>query len=300
MELKHLRCFVAVGEHLHFGRAAESLRMAQPALSAQIKALEQEVGTQLFFRTTRKVSLTATGRVFLDEARSTLERADLALFRVRQADGDHIEWLRIGGVDSATAGLLPPVIREFRGRVPDADLRVSELLTARAIDELANHRLDLAFVRLPSRDPLLKSRRLLREPCVVIVPAEHHLARKRFVTRAELANEPLVLPPRAARPIHHDMLKDWFRDGGFTPMIAQEADERHMIVAIVASGLGVSILPAWVAQFRHPDVVFKQIKGEPPVVEVHMVRRASCRSRLAGIFAGIVDEHLSKRRRGGD
>ncbi len=300
MELKHLRCFVAVAEHLHFGRAAESLSMAQPALSAQIKALEQEVGAQLFFRTTRKVSLTTTGRVFLDEARSTLERADLALQRVRQAENDHIEWLRIGGVDSATAGLLPPVIREFRGRVPDADLRVSELLTARAIDELANHRLDLAFVRLPSKDPLLKSRRLLREPCVVIVPAEHHLARKRFVTRAELAGEPLVLPPRAARPIHHDLLREWFRDGGFAPIIAQEADERHMIVAIVASGLGVSILPAWVAQFRHPDVVFKQIKGEPPIVEVHMVRRASCRSRLAGIFVGILDEHLQKRRRGGD
>ena len=293
MELKQLKCFVAVAEVLHFGRAAERLHMAQPALSAQIKALEQEIGASLLFRTTRKVSLTSTGVLFLEEARETLRRAEQALHRVRSVSGDKIPWLRIGGVDTATAGLLPRVIRDFRKQAPHVDLRVSEMLTAPALEAVANHHLDLAFVRLPSNDPLLKSRLLLSEPLVAVLPAEHELARRRAISREDLGREPLVLPPRIARPIHHDLLIDWFRKGGVTPTIAQEVNERHMILAVVAAGLGVSILPRWVAQFKHPDVVFKPIKGGAPQVEVHLVERVSTDSEAAGLFVEILDLRLA-------
>ena len=294
MELKQLRCFVAVAEALHFGRAAERLHMAQPALSAQIKALEEEIGARLLFRTTRKVSLTSTGALFLEEARATLERADEALQRARSSEQDDIPWLRIGGVDTATAGLLPKVIRDFRKKFPTVDLRVGEMLTAPALEALLNHHLDIAFVRVAPVDPLLTSRHVFSEPLVAILPADHRLAKKRAVTREDLAREALVLPPRSARPIHHDMLRDWFREAGLTPVIAQEANERHMILAVVAAGLGISILPKWVSQFQHPDVVFRPIRENPPEVHVHLVRRTSYRSKIADEFETIIDKHLSR------
>lgn len=294
MELKQLKCFVAVAESLHFGRAAERLHMAQPALSAQIKALEQEIGAHLFFRTTRKVSLTSTGALFLEEARETIQRADEALYRVRTAKADEIPWLRIGGVDTATAGLLPRVIRDFRKAAQHVDLRVTELLTAPALEAVANHHLDLAFVRIAPNDKLLRSRHIISEPLVVAMPIDHRLAKRRWVTREQVAQEPLVLPPRIARPIHHDLLRGWFRDGGFTPVVAQEANERHTILAIVAAGLGVSILPRWVSQFQHPDVVFKPIKGAVPRVDVHFVKRVSLRSDAADLFEEIMDLHLAQ------
>lgn len=294
MELKQLKCFVAVAEALHFGRAAERLNMAQPALSAQIKALEEEIGARLLFRTTRKVSLTSTGALFLEEARRTLERADDALRRARSSHQDDIPWLRIGGVDSATAGLLPKVIRDFRKNFVSVDLRVAEMLTAPALEALLNHHLDIAFVRVAPSDPLLKSRHVFTEPLVAILPADHKLARKRSVSREELAGEGLVLPPRSARPIYFDMLRDWFREGGVSPAIAQEANERHMILSVVAAGLGVSILPKWVSQFQHPDVVFRPIRENPPEVHVHLARRKSYRSTIADEFESIIDKHLAR------
>jgi len=294
MELKQLKSFVAVAEALHFGRAAERLHMAQPALSAQIKALEEEIGARLLFRTTRKVSLTSTGALFLEEARRTLERADEALRRARSSHLDDIPWLRIGGVDTATAGLLPKIIRDFRKRFSSVDLRVVEMLTAPALEALLNHHLDLAFVRVMPSDPLLESRHVFTEPLVAVLPADHELARKRAVTREQLAGEGLVLPPRNARPIHHDMLRDWFREGGFSPAITQEANERHMILAVVAAGLGISILPKWVSQFQHPDVVFRPIRESPPQVEVHLVRRRSYRSTIADEFESMLDMHLAR------
>lgn len=292
MELKQLRCFVAVAETLHFGRAAEKLHMAQPALSAQIKSLEMEIGARLFFRTTRKVSLSTTGLLFLDEARETLERAEKALYRARMAEADNIGWLRIGAVDTATAGLLPGVIRDFRRLAPDVDLRVSELLTAPALEAIASHHLDLAFVRQPSTDNFVGSRLLFREPLMAVVPSGNKLARKRAISREDLASMPLVLPPRIARPIYVDMLRDWFREGGFVPNTLHEANERHTILAIVAAGLGVSILPSWVSQFRHRDVTFRPISGDPLLVSVHLARRRSYSSTAADMFEEIVDRHV--------
>ncbi|MEQ8824230.1 MAG: LysR substrate-binding domain-containing protein [Filomicrobium sp.] len=293
MELKQLRCFVAVSETLHFGRAAERLHMAQPALSAQIKALELEVGSQLFFRTTRKVALSTTGLLFLEEAREILERSEKALQRARLADTDSIGWLRIGAVDTATAGLLPGVIRDFRRIAPEVDLRVSELLTAPALEAIANHHIDLAFVRTASSDRFVTSRLLFREPLMAVVASGNKLARKRAVKREDLAGMPLVLPPRIARPIYHDMLRDWFRDGDLVPSIAHEANERHTILALVAAGLGVSILPSWVSHFRHRDVVFRPI-ADPPLVGVHLARRRALVSPAADMFEEIVDRHVPK------
>ncbi|NIA67972.1 LysR family transcriptional regulator [Pelagibius litoralis] len=273
MELKQLRIFLAVAEELHFGRAAERLHMAQPALSAQVRGLEDELGVRLFLRTTRRVSLTRAGESFLPEARATLAQAEAAAAAARAVAGEGAELLKVGGVDSATAGLLPQVVRRFRRDYPEVEIKVNEMLSAPALHALSNRHLDIAFVRIWPKDSHLKARHVLTEPIVVALPADHRLASRKTVPVAEIAKEPLVIPARSHRPILFDVIHDYFRSRGHEPRILQEANERHVIIAMVAAGLGLSLVPQWVTQFQRDDVVYRPLQDGGPLVEVYVVWR---------------------------
>ena len=265
VELKQMRIFLAVAEELHFGRAAARLHMAQPALSAQVKSLEERLGAPLFARTTRHVALTRAGEAFLPEARGTVQQAEAAMRAARaaaQAGGDLI---KIGGIDSATAGLLPAVIRAFRRAHPAVDVRVTEMLSDPALHALEHRQLDVTFGRVRRRADLFEGRHVLREELVAIVPADHPLAARERLTLADVAAEPLVMPSRANRPILTHVIEGWFEAGGAEPRVVQTANERHMIVAMVAAGLGLAITPAWVRGFGGRDVAYRPLDGAPTV-----------------------------------
>lgn len=286
MQLKQIRLFLAVAEELHFGRAAARLHLAQPALSAQIRGLEDSLGVKLLFRTTRSVSLTRAGEAFLPEARATLAQAEAAMTAARATGGDGADLLKIGGVDSATAGLLPDIIRRFRRKRPQVEIKVTELLSAPALTALGNRSLDLAFVRIPPKEDHLDSRFLFREPIVVALPADHKKARKRKIRAAELAGEPLVIPARSHRPILFDVIHGYLRARGQEPRILQEANERHMIIAMVAAGLGVSLVPQWVTQFRRDDVAYLPLDDGGPQVDVHVAWRKGESMQVVQDFMG--------------
>ena len=260
MELKQLRTFTVVAEELHFGRAAERLHTAQPALSAQVRNLENELGVKLFFRTTRSVSLTRAGEAFLPEARAALAQAQSAVNAARRMADEGSELLKLAGVDSATAGLLPSVVRSFRRDYPDAEIKITEMLSAPALHNLANRQIDIAFSRVEPVESGLCSRLVLREPIVAVLPKGHRLARRKRLGAAHLSDQPLVIPSRSHRPILFDYIHNFFRAKGFEPRILQEANERHMIISMVAAGLGVSLVPAWVVAFARDDVVFRPLK----------------------------------------
>ena len=270
-----MRIFLAVAEELHFGRAAEQLHMAQPALSAQVRSLEERLGVKLFERTTRTVSLTRAGEMFLPEARATIAQAEAAEAVARSIGASGGDLLKIGGVDSATAGLLPEVIRAFRREHSDVEVKVFELLSAPAIHGLANHSLDIAFVRVPPREEFLAHRFVFSEPIIAVLPSDHPAAESPEVSLASMASEPLVIPARSHRPILFDVIQDHFEQAGLSPRILQEANERHMIIAMVAAGLGVSLVPKWVSQFQRSDVVFRPLVGGGPMVDVHVAWRES-------------------------
>ena len=265
MELKQLRIFLAVAEELHFGRAAERLHMAQPALSTQVRSLEERLGVPLFARTTRRVSLTRTGEAFLPEAKATVAQAEAAMRVARQVAGDRSELLKIGGIDSATAGLLPGVIRAFRREHPHVEIRVEEMLSAPALHGLEHRQLDIVFGRLPKRAELFHSRHVLREELVAVLPHDHPLAARETLTIDDLVHEPLVLPSRSHRPILMSVIESWFAAHGHEPRVRQAANERHMIVAMVAAGLGISITPAWLRGFGRADVAYRPLEGAPHV-----------------------------------
>ena len=284
IELKQLRIFIAVAEELHFGHAAERLHMAQPALSAQVRSLESRLGVKLFQRTTRTVSLTRAGDVLLPEARAAVAQAEAAVAAARAVGGTGGDLLKIGGVDSATAGVLPTVVRSFRRGHPRIEVKVFELLSAPALHGLNTHSLDVAFVRMPPKDDFLEHRFVFSEPIVAALPADHPAASASSVPADVIAAEPLVIPARSHRPILFDVIHQYFSDAGLAPRILQEANERHMIVAMVAAGLGLSLVPQWVSQFRRDDVVYKPLEDGGPTVDVHVAWRRDETLEAVGQF----------------
>jgi len=260
VELKQLRCFLAVAEELHFGRAAARLNMLPTALGRQVRLLEEELGTPLLRRTTRQVATTPAGAALAGEARAILEHAAMAARMVRglaQAPGGP---LRIGAIDSAAAGLLPDLLARFRAAHPEIDIRLVEAKSVEILPQLRSGRLDLGFIRPPpAAEPGLAFRWLLQEHPVAALPRRHPLASRRHLRLAELAELPLILPPRRTRPHSHDGVMRLFAGLGLSPRVAQEAEEKQTIVNLVAAGIGIAVLPEWAARMRVPGVVFRPV-----------------------------------------
>ncbi|WP_245328902.1 LysR family transcriptional regulator, partial [Bradyrhizobium centrolobii] len=169
MELHQLRCFVAAAEQLHFGRAAQHLQMLPSALGRQIRLLEEDLGTRLFARTTRAVSLTEDGTTLLRDARAILARVEAVESNLRNRTRTQAaRRLRVGAIDSAAAGLLPPLLRDFRAKHAEVAVQLLEDKTVRLLPKILTGALDLAFVRPPDRpDKRLEFRHLLQETAIV-------------------------------------------------------------------------------------------------------------------------------------
>src|SRR5579885_2215111 len=178
MELRHLRYFVALAEELHFGRAAERLHIAQPALSQQIRRLEEELGVSLLQRTKRRVRLTAPGAAFLEPARSTLAHAHEAARAAQLASRGDTGSLVMGFVTSALYGVFPDIIRVFRERYRDVRLTLHELPIVQQMEWLRNGRIQVSFLRPPVDDHDLHVRTISKESWVVALPESHALAQR--------------------------------------------------------------------------------------------------------------------------
>ena len=200
MELKHLRAFVALAEELHFGRAAQRLCIVQPALSMQIKALEEELDVRLLERDRHKVALTETGRLFLPEARATLHQAMRAEQTARLSARGEIGTLRIAFVSSVLPKLLPTLIRSMHARYPLITLELKDLPTPDQIAALHNNQLDFGLVRLPVTGAGLETRLVLEESFVVALPDDHPACRATLSTRPICAAVRLSCSRGAMRP----------------------------------------------------------------------------------------------------
>jgi DNA-binding transcriptional LysR family regulator len=262
MELRQLRCFVAVAEQLHFGRAAQALQMLPSALGRQIRLLEEDLGVRLFARTTRAVALNEDGASLLREARAILSRVETVETSLRsRARSLGAPRLRIGAIDSAAAGLLPRLLRDFRSKHPEVKVQLFEEKTIQLLPKILSGSLDLALVRPPGRaDRRIEFRPLLKETAVVALPRTHALARRRFVALSDIAREPLIVPDRRSRPHSHDLTINLFEEAGLNPRIVQTADEKQTIVNLVAARLGLAIVPRWTSRMAISGVRFLPLK----------------------------------------
>jgi DNA-binding transcriptional LysR family regulator len=304
MELHQLRCFVAAAEELHFGKAAQRLQMLPSALGRHIKLLEEDLATPLFARTTRAVSLTDHGTALLRDARAILSRVEAVQdsFRTRSRAKPERR-LRIGAIDSAAAGLLPPLLHDFRAQHPEIAVQLLEEKTIRLLPKILSGALDLAFVRPPERgDKRLAFRALLSETAVVALPQRHALANRAFISLPEIADQPLIVPDRRSRPHSHDLTMKLFEQAGLSPRVAQIADEKQTIVNLVAARLGVAIVPRWTSRIAIAGVRFVPLElkrgstvGRLPLAAAWL--RGS-RDSVRDAMLAILDDRLRSYARG--
>lgn len=286
MELRHLRYFVAVAEELHFGRAAERLGLAQPPLSQQIKALERETGVTLFYRTKRRVELTAAGEIFLDESRKILARADHAVLAARRAARGEIGKLVVGFVSSAVYGKVTSIFRIMQVEYPDVSLLLQDLSSVEQVEAMKAFWLDVGLVRHPveTGDSLI-TRVIWREPLVVVLPKNHRLARRKRIATKELAEESFLL---VDAPGFHDQLVRICALAGFSPRIVQQARSTPTIVNLVAGDMGISIVPASLRNLHRQGVTYRSIEPPVPTIELAVMWRKNDRSPALNSFLQIV------------
>jgi DNA-binding transcriptional LysR family regulator len=268
MDLHQLRCFVAVAEELHFGKAANRLQMLPSALGRYVRLLEEEIGTRLLARTTRSVTLTEEGAIFLDEARALLRQAESLTTRFQSRGRTRATTLRVGAIDSAAAGLVPPVLHDYRERRPDVAVQLVENKTIRLLPRLLSGSLDLAFVRPPEApDKALEFLFLFYETAMVAVPQHHPLAARDCLAIEDLADQPMIIPERRSRPHSHDLTMQLFTDAGLQARIAFFAEEKYTIVNLVAAEVGVAIVPRWTSRMPVAGVRYIPLSDATRVAE---------------------------------
>jgi DNA-binding transcriptional LysR family regulator len=259
MELRQLRYFVAVAEEGHFGRAAQRLHMSQPPLSMQIKGLEAELGVELLNRSTRQVRLTDAGHVFLEKARAILGAVKEAQDAARGAEHGTQGQLRVGFISSATLSLLPPSIRLFRERFGGVELELKELTSAQQVDALYADEIEVGLVRLPIRAPGIRFEPVLEERLVVALPSGHVLEKLDRVSLEAIADLPLIFFTRQLIPGFHAQIVELFQRVGAFPKVAQHAVHLQTIVGLVASGIGIAILPSSAERISREGVVYRAL-----------------------------------------
>lgn len=285
IELRHLRYFAAVAEELHFGRAAERLKISQPPLSMQIRDLEAMIGCQLLHRTQRKVSLTKAGEVFLIEAKQILHRVENAALLAGRAARGELGNLSVGFVSIANYSVLPPLLREFRTRAPQVQLSLVESTTDRLINDLLDGRIDVGFVLAPVEVDLLEYKPLHREALLAAFPANHPLAQSRGMVKiAALADSAFVLFPRPLAPRLHDDIVMYCRNAGFSPNVSQEAVQMQTIVSLISAGLGIGLIPASLEHLKRTGVVYKKLQERSPITEVGLAWRKDNASATLALF----------------
>jgi DNA-binding transcriptional LysR family regulator len=245
MELRHLRYFIGVAEEENVSRAALKLHVSQPALSRQIRDLEEELGFPLLERSAKSVRLTEAGRAFLTEARAVLQRAEDAVKAARAiATGGRGE-LHVGYAPSLTARILPPTLRAFQAEFPNVRVKLHDFSTEEMLAGLREGKLQIAFVvRLtPVLLRGLRFEELARDSICLAVAPKHPLAGRRTVTLAEVAREPLITYRREDYPDAHENLAAMFAAIKSKPRIAEEHDSVSSLIAAVESGAGVAVAP---------------------------------------------------------
>ena len=284
MELKHLKSFIAVAEHLSFVHAAAQLHLSQPALSSQIQKLEEELKVRLLFRNRRTVRLTDAGSIFLEEARATLERAEQAAERARKAAHGELGRLRIGFVSSAALEIVPAIVVAFRKQFPEVSLDLQNVRTVSQVEGLLEKTIDIGFLRMPLLHDQLKITVVHREPFVVALPKGHALSKKALTLDA-LRAEKFVAYSRHWAPGFFDAVIQMCTRAGFSPEIVQETGEMYTAIALVAAGAGVAILPRSVVLAQSKSVVMRPLPASAGVSEIAIAIRKDNHSPLVQSFS---------------
>lgn len=302
MNVRHLRHFAAVARTLHFGRAAEQLRMTQPPLSQSILALERELGAALFIRTKRHVALTAFGKQWLAEIRPLLEGLDVLpekAARLREGRAGH---LVLSFVSTADYHVLPSLVRQFASRFPDVDLKLREATSDVQIPALMERRAHAGILIRPATGfpAELAYHRLIEEPLIAAVPQKwldgQRLGAAEGCLRASTILElPIILFPKDVAPAFHDLVTRYFRARGGSTRVVQEAIQMQTIISLVSAGLGIALVPASLRKLAREGVCYIALE-DPPTLETGLAWRLDddtpTLQHLTDLVRGMADRPL--------
>jgi DNA-binding transcriptional LysR family regulator len=274
MELRHFRYFVAVAEEENVSRAALKLRVSQPGISRQIHDLEDEIGFQLFERSAKSLKLTPAGKIFLDEARAVLRRAEEAVKNARAVAGGTRGEIHVGYAPSLTVQILPQALRTFQAKFPNVRVALHDLSTEEMLSQLRTGKLQLALTVRTPRPTLrgLHFEELARYPMRVAVAPGHPLAKAKTVTLAQVASEPLIGYTRDDYPEYHESLTKLFSSAGLKLKIAEEHDGVTSIIAAVEAGRGFALVPGCVACMVGPRLKLIPLSVAVPEIPVGVIR----------------------------
>jgi len=291
MELRHLRYFVAVAEELNFTHAAARLRVAQPALSRQMKDLEDELQTPLFERGRRGVQLTRAGKVFYQRARAIVRQAAEAANEARTAAGTISGSLVLGFLSGLHLNYLVPVIAGFRKAHPKVEFDYFHGLQSQQLKALREGRLDIAFVMLPMPLDGLEHQVVWRVPFKVTLPQQHPLARKTSFELADLRGEDFVFCTRESRPNFYDEFFRHCANAGFRPRIVKEVGGYPSnMLGLISVGLGISVLPHFEQAERFRGVVWRDLTKPELWMDYALAWRRQEASPIIEQFVALAEE----------
>lgn len=265
IEQRHLRYFLALANHLHYGKASAQVNVAQPSLSRQIADLESQLGCKLFVRSSRSVKLTAAGQELQRAAQLVMQAMDSAIRSTQAVARGEKGELRIAFTSMIAWSGLPKLIKDYAASAPGVNLELSELVPSALMQAVETGECDIGLTFTATVQPPYQYRELQRESLSIAVPADHPLARKKSVTVQDLIDEPFILSPRDTASALHDTIFKLCRDSGFEPRVRMHTQLQGTIVNLVGEGLGVSIIPTSMSKSNPDSVRFIPITNAPEI-----------------------------------
>lgn len=286
MNVRQLQYFLAVAHELNFTRAAERVGIAQPPLSQQIIALEEELGAPLFTRDKRRVQLTPAGTILIEHAQRVVNAMAAAMDAVRSAGRGAQSRIMVGAIYSAVYAFLPDMLRIFATTSPETEVRLQEMTVMQQIRALKDGVIEVGIMRGPVHERNIRFETLFREPLVVAVPTESTYAGSPPVSIQEMAEWPVIAVGRGANRGYSDRVLDVFELRDIRPRIAHEVSDMHTSLCLVAAGLGVSIVPSIMQKVGTRGVAYRQLADPTPGVSlVFAWRDAEVSPLLKSFFA---------------
>jgi DNA-binding transcriptional LysR family regulator len=288
IELRQLRYFLAVAEHLNFTRAAEQMGIAQPPLSQHILSLERQLNVKLFVRSRREVLLTPEGEALVTYARRLNNTTQIAAQVVQAIARGEDGPLALGAIFSSIYAVIPRILPPFIERYPKVKLHLQEMTISQQITALKDHRIDAGIVRGPISERELEAITLFEEPFVAVVPTGHRLCAEKTVTLAQIAGEPLIqVFPSANRDFSRRMFGALL-DKGYKLNVVQEVSDTHTLIGLVAAGVGVSLVPASLQAIQISQVKYLPLRERTPLTTLQLVFNKENSSAVLRNFVDLV------------
>ncbi|UAK25253.1 LysR substrate-binding domain-containing protein [Sphingomonas nostoxanthinifaciens] len=284
IDLRQMRYFVALGDTLHFGRAAARLNVTQPPLSRQIAALEAALGVLLVERRPRAIVLTEAGQAFLDECRQILARVDAACDAARRIDRGELDRLSIGFMMHAAHSVAAGLASRFMAAFPNVAVQLRDMLPSTLLEEVVAGRIDAGILFAPQPMRGLAMRTVLREPLCCALPADHPLGQLAIVPAAVLRDLPFITTPADLSPNLRATILDYCHAAGFVPRIVMEVQVHQTIASLVGEGMGIALVPQSLQRLGLPNIAFRPLEGAPTIDNVLLWRENNANPALRALL----------------